>query len=84
MSHRTQITLEDAQYERLVEESRRTGMSLSELVRRALDAAHGCASRQERRQRLDLSFGAWGEFDTDGAHYVARLRRGLGERLERL
>jgi hypothetical protein len=37
MSHRTQITLTDEQYERLRAESRETGLGLAEQVRRAVD-----------------------------------------------
>lgn len=38
MSHRTQITLTDEQYRRLKRESKRTGVSLAELIRRRLEA----------------------------------------------
>lgn len=41
MSHRTQITLTDDQYERLRTESERTGVGLAELVRRAVDRSYG-------------------------------------------
>lgn len=81
MSHRTQITLEDAQYERLRAESARTGLGLAELVRRALDEVYGSSTVAERHRRLDISFGAWGEVELDGEAYVESLRRGLGERL---
>lgn len=82
MSHRTQITLEDGQYERLVAESRRTGLGLAELVRRAVDARYGTTSVSERRRALDLSFGSL-RLDLDGEEYVESLRRGLGDRLAR-
>jgi hypothetical protein len=82
MSHRTQITLEDGQYERLIAESRRTGLGLAELVRRAVDARYGTASVGERRRALDLSFGGW-QLSVDGEEYVESMRRGLGERLAR-
>ncbi|MDN5870908.1 MAG: ribbon-helix-helix domain-containing protein [Nitrococcus sp.] len=36
--HRTQISLEDAQYKALVQESRRRGMSISALIRALVDA----------------------------------------------
>lgn len=36
--HRTQISLEDAQYQALVRESRRRGMSISALIRDLVDA----------------------------------------------
>ena len=66
MSHRTQITLEDAQYERLQAESRRTGLGLAELVRRALDSVYGPAGRRGRASALDVSFGAWADIEIDG------------------
>jgi len=36
--HRTQISLEEAQYERLMREARQQGISLSELLRRMIDS----------------------------------------------
>jgi hypothetical protein len=35
--HRTQISLEESQYERLMQEARQLGISLSELLRRMID-----------------------------------------------
>lgn len=81
MAHRTQITLTDAQYENLRAEARRTGASLSELVRRAVGSAYGQVHSSDTENALAASFGAWGERDFDGAHYVERLRRGMGRRL---
>jgi hypothetical protein len=49
MAHHTQITLADEQYERLGEESRRSGLGLAELVRRAKT---GCTVRVARRIRF--------------------------------
>lgn len=83
MSHRTQVTLEDAQYERLLQESRHTGLGLAELVRRALDDRYGRSSTEERRAALDVSFATWPDLDLDGEQYVARMRRGLARRLDR-
>lgn len=81
MSHRTQITLTNDQYETLQRESRRTGMSLAELVRRAIARAYGAPERASA-EALDESFGAWKSRDFDGAEYVERIRRpGLGRRL---
>jgi len=80
-SHRTQITLEDAQYERLVAESGRTGLGLAELVRRALDSTYGAAGERAHRSALDLSSGSWGQIEVDGAQYVENARRGLGAKL---
>jgi len=82
MSHRTQITLSDAQYARLKQESARTGVGLAELVRRALVAAYsGSASPQATKAALEESFGAWGDRELDGAGYVEALRRGMAKRL---
>jgi hypothetical protein len=81
MGHRTQITLSDAQYARLKEESKRTGASLSELIRRALEEAYQLPRLEDAQSALGDSFGAWGNRDFDGAKYVERLRRGMARRL---
>ncbi len=80
MSHRTQITLSDAQYELLKRESQRTGLGLAELVRRALASTYRPAGR-DSVGALETSFGAWHERGVDGATYVEHLRPGLGRRL---
>jgi hypothetical protein len=84
MSRRTQITLSDAQYDLLKRESERTGTSLAELVRRAVDRVYG-----RRRARgvdgFEASFGIWRDRDFDGAEYVSRIRGpGLGHKLAEL
>ncbi len=81
MSHRTQITLTDAQYDALKRESERTGLGLAELARRALTASYRVPS--DDVTALEASFGAWNAREEDGANYVERLRPGLGHRLER-
>lgn len=81
MSHRTQITLTDEQYERLRTESERTGMGLAELVRRALDRTYGTKRHRDRIRALDDSFGAWTDLEVDGASYVDGMRRGMAQRL---
>lgn len=81
MSHRTQITLTDEQYERLRRESERTGLGLAELVRRALDRAYGSTHHATLVRGLDDSFGSWTGRDHDGSEYVDGLRRGMGRRL---
>lgn len=81
MSHRTQITLDDDQYERLRAESRRTGRGLAELVRRALDRTYGSKDSAKVVRALDESFGGWDERDFDGESYVDDLRRGMARRL---
>ena len=80
MAHRTQITLTDAQYDSLRRESARTGLSLAELVRRALAANSGIGGAEARRA-LEESFGCWTDRSVDGAGYVEQLRPGLGHRL---
>ena len=45
MSRRTQITLKDRQHRLLLEESVRTGLSMAELVRRAVDSVYRPAAR---------------------------------------
>jgi hypothetical protein len=58
MSRRTQITLSDRQHAYLVVESVRTGRSLAELVRRAIDGTYRPHSRP-RVPGLELSLGVW-------------------------
>lgn len=83
MSHRTQITLTDDQYDRLLNESSRTGLSLAALVRRAIESSYGAPSSDDTLLALEKSFGSWQEREFDGKEYAARLRRGLGQRLTR-
>jgi hypothetical protein len=62
MAHRMQITLDDAQYQRLRAEAQRTGASLAELIRRAVDARYGEElTVEEKLQILDRTAGALGE-----------------------
>lgn len=86
MSHRTQITLSDGQYQRLRIRSQASGISLAELVRRAIDDAYAEdePSLDEAIQILERTSGAWKDRDFDGAEYVERLRPGLGHRLTKL
>jgi len=56
MSRRTQVTLSDRQHAFLVGESGRTGLSLAELVRRAIDGAYRPYVRQ-RIPGFELSLG---------------------------
>jgi hypothetical protein len=58
MSRRTQITLTDHQHAFLVDESRRTGLSLAELVRRAVDGVYRPFDRP-RLGGFELSVGVW-------------------------
>ncbi|WP_131786014.1 ribbon-helix-helix protein, CopG family [Protofrankia symbiont of Coriaria ruscifolia] len=81
MAHRTQITLADEQYERLRAESRRSGLGLAELVRRAVDRMYGSTRPEETVHALDASFGSWTDRTDDGASYVEGLRHGMARRL---
>ena len=90
--HRTQILLEDEQYERLRTESARTGKSIGELVRTAVDKEYGQLSDNDYRQRLKKaireSAGSAHPDDFDGLsgeEYVEKIRQpGMSERLRRL
>jgi 23S rRNA U2552 (ribose-2'-O)-methylase RlmE/FtsJ len=79
--HRTQITLTDAQYARLREESARSGRSLAELIRRALDEHYEAMSNGDRLLLLDSAFGGWRRREEDGAAFVERVRSGTARRL---
>ena len=81
MSHRTQITLTDTQYARLIEESRRSGVGLAELVRRAVERRYGTARADDVLRVLDESFGSWTDRAFDGQSYVEGVRRGMARRL---
>jgi hypothetical protein len=62
MSRRTQVTLTDRQHAFLRHESARTGLSMGELVRRAVDTTY----RPQIRPRLngfELNFGIWSRPD---------------------
>lgn len=80
MSHRTQITLEDAQYERLLAESRATGVGLAELIRRAVDRTYGQADADAFARALEESFGARGQDDLDGERFVDSIRGARSDR----
>lgn len=80
MSHRTQITLTDKQYERLLTESERSGLSIAELVRRALDESIPQSTHDEFILSLDKVFGIWADRELDPIAYVKRFRPGLGKK----
>ena len=81
MSHRTQITLTDEQYARLLAESRRTGLGLADLMRRAVERVYGSTGPDDTLRALDQSFGSWGDRPVDGLSYVEDLRPGMARRL---
>lgn len=89
--HRTQILLEDEQYQLLKKESARTGKSIGDLVRTAVDDKYGQVTDAEYRRRLRKaireSAGAAGPDDFDGLtgeEYVAKIRRQWTERADRM
>jgi len=80
--HRTQILLEEEQYERLKAESERSGRSLGDLVRTAVDEVYGDRSEvADLVDAIDAAAGSWSDLEVDGKAYVERIRRGLGARL---
>ncbi len=58
MSRRTQITLTDRQHALLVDEAERSGLSLAELVRRAIDGVYRPYTRP-RVTGFEVSLGLW-------------------------
>jgi hypothetical protein len=79
--HRTQIMLTDAQHARLKDESARTGRSLAELIRNALDERYAPLSDDERQRLFESAYGAWDDRSESGAEYVDRIRSGTRRRL---
>ena len=78
---RTQIYLGDEELELLDRESRATGASRSELVRRAVRSAFGERSRFDRLRALEASAGSWKGRTMTGAEYVDAIRGDLNQRL---
>jgi len=58
MSRRTQITLTDRQHARLLDEAWRSGLSMAELVRRAVDAVYRPSARATVGG-FELNVGLW-------------------------
>jgi hypothetical protein len=58
MSRKTQLTLTDRQHAYLIGESIRTGLSMAELIRRAIDKVYRPALRP-RIPGYELSLGVW-------------------------
>lgn len=83
MSHRTQITLTDEQYALLRAEAEQTGLTVADLVRRAVDTSYRATDREKRLAAIEAGFGAWGDeaHAEDGAAYVERIRPGIAKRL---
>ena len=73
MSRRTHVILTDGQYAFLATESMRTGLSMCELVRRALDKTYRPHLRPAFRG-FELSVGMW---DRPPAAIAGRRRLGV-------
>lgn len=80
---RTQITLTDAQYRMLREESANSGLSLAELVRQAVDERYDGRTREQRLELLDRAFGGWAGREEGGEEFVDRVRSGTARRVGR-
>jgi hypothetical protein len=73
MGRRTQITLTDRQHALLHDESFRTGLSLAELIRRAVDRTYQPRVRPAVTG-VELSFGLWRRPDAAVAGRRVRTR----------
>lgn len=74
---RTQVSLTEEQKRLLDARSAATGLSLSELVRRAIDRCYG--SQRDvvaDLEAIEQALGAWRDRDFDGEEYVERMRSG--------
>jgi hypothetical protein len=80
---RTQITLTEAQYRLLRDESAASGHSLAELIRQAVDQHYEELSVGERLALVDSAFGGWADRNEGGEDFVERVRTGTQRRLER-
>lgn len=73
--------LEQERDEHLREEASRAGVSIGELIRRALAKHYAQQDQHEALlTALDASAGAWADLDVDGEQFVERLRPGLEAR----
>lgn len=74
---RTQISLSEEQKRRLDEESARTGASLAELIRRAVDRMYrDDVSTEDALATIASATGAWSDREESGEAYVERIRSG--------
>lgn len=79
--HRIQVLLTEVQYERLRHEAEVSGLSLSELVRAAVDQVYDTTQERLRRAIVE-SHGAWADRDDvgDGAAWVESIRQPFSQR----
>ncbi len=84
MSHRLQITLDDHHYDALVNESERTGASMAELIRQAVELRLGLETADQRaarfRRALGTAAGTWHDRAENGLEYQLRIRAPLASR----
>jgi Arc/MetJ-type ribon-helix-helix transcriptional regulator len=74
---RTQVSLTEDQKRMLDAKAAESGLSLSELVRRAVDRCYGGERDLEQDlSRLRAGAGAWAGRDETGEAYVERVRSG--------
>lgn len=74
---RTQISLTEEERALLDAEAGRTGLSISALIRRAVDRTYGTVSDASADiEVIEAAAGAWRDRDFDGATYVENLRSG--------
>jgi Ribbon-helix-helix protein, copG family len=78
---RTQISLTEGQLETLRGESERTGLSIAQLIRQAVDQEYGPLPAPERLGQLRRAFGGWRSRRETGAEFVERVRSGTERRL---
>jgi hypothetical protein len=84
MSRRTQITLSDSQYDLLRYEAYRSGLSLAELVRRAVDLTYRPGKRPKVRG-YEINVGLWRQPDVAVVGRIEPYRgRSPIERQERI
>lgn len=74
---RTQISLTEEGRRMLDAEARRSGRSISALIRDAIETAYGSQrSSEEDLAAMRRGFGSWKGHDSDGAAWVDQLRSG--------
>ena len=82
---RTQIYLTDEEAEALKRASKRSGASMSDLIRSAIDQTYvrddGPPTKEEALRMINDSFGAWKDRTETGEEYVERMRSGRLARL---